>query len=463
MNYFAHLSNLDISIFIAVIAFTVLCLIIPILFKSKKNESVVDYMLMGRKLTLPIFVATLVATWYSQILGVTQIAFEKGVYNLVTQGVFWYLAALFFALFLVKNARSKNALTFPDLIKNVFGEKSAKLTSLIMLLNVLPVSSAIGIGIFLRGAFGFELNSAIMIGTALVGFYCVFGGFKSVVICDTIQFVLMYASIIMVAVISYQTFGGLEYLKANLPQTHFSPKANESYSTIFVWFFMAICWTLLSPIFYHRSLAAKDYKTAKYGIIISIVFWFICDIFTTLGGMYAKAHLGDAIPSEGYILYSLKILPEGFKGLFLASIICTVFSALDSALLIASSVLFHDLPKNSKAESKFYRLISMVLIVLITVVTSSFFGDSIESSMLTMQSIFMSVLLIPIVFGLLFRMSITDTQFVTLASTNLVISIAWTIFGMNEYINVFYIGSSINLLGITLFSYLAKSKLFSRV
>ena len=34
---------------------------------------------MGRKMTLPIFVATLVATWYGGIFGVTALTFEKGV------------------------------------------------------------------------------------------------------------------------------------------------------------------------------------------------------------------------------------------------------------------------------------------------------------------------------------------------------------------------------------------------
>ena len=47
---------------------------------------------MGRKLTLPLFIATLVATWYGGIFGVAQIAFENGIYNFVTQGFFWYIS-----------------------------------------------------------------------------------------------------------------------------------------------------------------------------------------------------------------------------------------------------------------------------------------------------------------------------------------------------------------------------------
>jgi len=46
-----------------------------------------------------LFVGTLVATWYGGIFGVTFIAFEKGLYNFLTQGVFWYIAYLIFACF----------------------------------------------------------------------------------------------------------------------------------------------------------------------------------------------------------------------------------------------------------------------------------------------------------------------------------------------------------------------------
>src|SRR6478736_1723160 len=61
---------------------------------DQEQESVVELLLMGRKLTLPIFVATLVATWYGGIFGVTALTFEKGIYNFLTQGVFWYLSYL---------------------------------------------------------------------------------------------------------------------------------------------------------------------------------------------------------------------------------------------------------------------------------------------------------------------------------------------------------------------------------
>ena len=47
---------------------------------------------MGRQLTLPLFVVTMVATWYGGIFAVNEITFNYGIFNFVTQGVFWYVA-----------------------------------------------------------------------------------------------------------------------------------------------------------------------------------------------------------------------------------------------------------------------------------------------------------------------------------------------------------------------------------
>ena len=68
---------------------------------DNEKENFLDILIMGRRLTLPMFVATLVATWYGGIFGVTEIAFKKGIYNFITQGAFWYVAYIIFAFFVI--------------------------------------------------------------------------------------------------------------------------------------------------------------------------------------------------------------------------------------------------------------------------------------------------------------------------------------------------------------------------
>ena len=104
-----YITPVDWIVFFLVLAATLASVLYGQSLKSqlteKEKNSPVELLLMGRKLTLPIFVATLVATWYGGIFGVTAQTFEKGIYNFLTQGVFWYLSYLLFAFFLVKKIR----------------------------------------------------------------------------------------------------------------------------------------------------------------------------------------------------------------------------------------------------------------------------------------------------------------------------------------------------------------------
>ena len=60
----------------------------------------VDYLVAGRRLTLPAFVATLVSTWYGGILGVGEYAWRHGLSNWLVFGVPYYLYAAVFAFLL---------------------------------------------------------------------------------------------------------------------------------------------------------------------------------------------------------------------------------------------------------------------------------------------------------------------------------------------------------------------------
>ena len=95
---------------------------------------------MGRQLTLPLFVATLVATWYGGIFGISEITFNYGIYNFVTQGIFWYAAYLIFAFFITDKIARYNSMTLPDLTGQMFGPKSAKVSAVFTFFYITPVA-----------------------------------------------------------------------------------------------------------------------------------------------------------------------------------------------------------------------------------------------------------------------------------------------------------------------------------
>ena len=137
INLAEILFPLDYFVFLAILALT-LVIIFWSYFRQRKIEkkdSFLDYMLMGRSLTLPLFTATLVATWYGGVFGVTEIAFESGLYNFLTQGIFWYITYLLFAFFLVKRIKAYEAVTLPELAGKMFGPKARSIAALFNFFN----------------------------------------------------------------------------------------------------------------------------------------------------------------------------------------------------------------------------------------------------------------------------------------------------------------------------------------
>ncbi len=326
----------------------------------KSDDSPAGYILMGRRLSLPLFVGTLVATWYGGIFGVTEIAFKQGVFNFFTQGVFWYITYILFAFFLVQRIRHEPVHTLPELVARKFGFRAGYLASVFNFFNVLPVAYVLSLGIFIRALSGWDLAPSIFLGIVFVGFYTGIGGFASVVYTDFLQFFLMYIGVALVLGFSITNFGGYNFLSDRLPAHYFSPQGGESLLSMFVWGLIALG-TLVDPNFYQRCLAAVDTKTAKRGILISTVMWVGFDICTTFGGMYAAALIPEAKPSEAYLTFAIQILPDGLRGFFVAGILATILSTIDSFAFIAANTISYDLLGKTRYRSNLWLWLVLIL------------------------------------------------------------------------------------------------------
>jgi SSS family solute:Na+ symporter len=232
--------------------------------QKKKKElspsdkvSAIELLLMGRRLTLPIFVATLVATWYGGIFGVTALTFKKGIYNFLTQGIFWYASYLIFAFFLVKRIRHYQVLTLPEIASKIFGPQAGRLTASLNFLNLLPLAYTISIGIFLRSLFGGTLFLNTVIGVSVVTLWSLWGGFRAVVFSDVVQFFFMILAVAMVVIFAWMQMGSPLELMEALPPSHLEWSGGETLTTILVWGFIALS-TLVEPNFYQRVLAADS-------------------------------------------------------------------------------------------------------------------------------------------------------------------------------------------------------------
>ncbi len=440
----SSLSPLDWLILIVTSGLTFIVIIYG--HRCKKDPSKTDYLLMGRQLTLPLFIATLTATWYGGIMGVTQIAFREGIYNFFTQGVFWYFTYIIFALVIVKKIRSYKVNTLPELVRKLYGNKSASLTAIFIFFKTLPISYAISIGLLIQLFIPVKLYVATSIGVGVVALYSATGGLRAIVYSNVVQFILMCIGLASVFIYSVCNFGGLNFLHAKLPAQHFEICGSKSISTTLVWLFIACSATFINPAFYQRCFAARSNKTASIGILISTCIWIIFDICTTFGAMYARALIPEADPTHAYITYGIQLLPNGLRGLFIASILATILSTLDSFLFITSNTLYYDV-QLFKNRSPY---LAVTITAIATIGLSFFFDGNIEKVWFLFKSYFSACLLVPILIGYFVRSSLHDNVFLM---SGLCSCMAMTICNFyNTTFDSFYVGCIVSSFTFLLYS-----------
>jgi SSS family solute:Na+ symporter len=151
---------------------------------------------------------------------------------------------------------------------------------------------------------------------------------------NVVEFVMMYAGFAVMVAVALPAVGGFSGLAARVPPLHLVPTGGHDAQYIAVWFFIAL-WTMVDPSFHQRSAAAKDERTARNGVLVSVAFWFMFDAMTVSTGMAARALLPDlAQPALAYPTLAVLILPDGLRGVFFVGLFATVMSTLTSMLML---------------------------------------------------------------------------------------------------------------------------------
>lgn len=373
------ISTLDIGIilayFVALIGLT--------FFRKTSDKSDLSYLLAGRSLTLPAFVATLVSTWYGGILGVGEFGYQYGISQWLVFGVPYYIFALAFAFLLVNKIRATSYLSLPEAITKEYGPFSGKIASSLIFLLTNPAPYVVMLALLFRYLLNDDSSYVLYaIGVTLFStMYVWFGGFSAVVRTDKLQFILMYLGFAVVVIVGLDKVGGIHTLWESLPDSHTSPTGEQPLFYIFVWFFIAL-WTFIDPGFHQRVSAAKTPKTARWGIFISVLCWILFDLLTlttSLIGFTLIKYLAN--PVMIYPELGALILPSGIRGLFFLGLLATIMSTLDSFLFISGQTIGRDgflkkMPaiKSTRIGMLISAFIAIVLSILFPSVITLWYG-----------------------------------------------------------------------------------------
>jgi solute:Na+ symporter, SSS family len=280
------------------------------------------------------------------------------------------------------------------------------------------------IGRLLSASLGIDV-SAIIIGVGLIIIVYTFsGGLWAVNITDFVQFVILIAVSIVIVILSLQLVGGFGELVSNIPPLTFSHVYNNVHYDSHYLVGMFIITTIgVAAGGAQRFYSVRDERSAKkVGRLAGVLFLSFPLIFG-IPPLVARVLWPDLSQVEFfadkfqpkdlvYMAVSLKVLPAGLIGVFIAALLAATMSALSSVYNLVSAIIARDMYKDAfkpeATENQIFRIgrsativMGLIVISLALIFVHSELG--IFNIMMAFFTLFNLPTAIPIAFGLLFK------------------------------------------------------------
>jgi len=322
------------------------------LWFARKHSDFDDFFLAGRSLTTPLLITTLISTYYGidVLFGDSQLGFTDGVVAWFGYARPTYAFFLIAAFLLAGKLREEDFKSLPDILEKYYGKKTRYMGAITSFLYSLPALSLYGFGMLGEVILGWEpyMGMLVLGGIALV--YTLTGGFWAVALTDSIQFLIMCVILALGFPFAMKFIGGFDQMTQLLEPSYF-----ETMGDLSIWLIIIYASTglsiLVEPTFYQRIFAAKSYKNVRNALIIGIFIWGSYDWIVTIIAMAAKTGVIQGIlpanvpPDAALLTVMVAALPAGALGLFMAGVLSTEMSTLDSYCLVAGGNVSYDIYK----------------------------------------------------------------------------------------------------------------------
>ena len=388
---------------------------------AKKNNSVDDFYLGGRKLgpfvTAMSAEASDMSSWL--LMGLPGVAYLTGLaeasWTAIGLAIGTYLNWLIVARRLRRDSAKLGAITIPDFFARRFGDKKHLLSciaAVVILIFFIPYTASgfKAIGTLFNSLFGVEYHTAMIVGGIVVVLYTVMGGFMAVSFTDLIQSIFMTIALIVIVCFGVQQAGGLDtvidnaralpgYL--NMTQGYDAASGTAaSFSTLSI--ISTLAWGLGyfgMPHILLRFMAIREEKelnqSRRIATIWVVISMFIAVCIGIIGYSVTAAgkvpFLATSAESETIIIKLADLMSQHcvllaiMAGIILSGILAATMSTADSQLLAAASSVSQNILqefghlKLSEKQSLFAARLTIICVSVVGVVLardpdSSVFG-----------------------------------------------------------------------------------------
>lgn len=359
-------------------------------YAFKRTSNLTDYMLGGRSLGPAVTALSAGASDMSGwlLMGLPGAIYASGLVESwiaigLTIGA--YLNWLLIAPRLRSYTQvSNDSITIPSYLENRLKDQSRLLRIasgiIILVFFTFYVSSGmVAGGKFFLSSFGLDYHVGLVIVSAVVIAYTLFGGFLAVSYTDFVQGLVMFLALLLVPIGGLVITGGLAETTVSIKEVN-PDLFNFIKGATVTGVISSIAWGLGyfgQPHIIVRFMAIKSVKETKSARRIGIG-WMIISLLgaiatALIGVAYFEQNKGAELvdPETVFIVLGQIIFHPFIAGIMLAAVLAAVMSTISSQLIVTSSALIEDLYKaiiKSNASDKHYVFLGRMAVLVVSLI-----------------------------------------------------------------------------------------------
>ena len=401
------------------------------LWAAKRVKNTADFAIAGRHLPLVMIVTTTFATWFGSetVLGIPAKFIGGGLNGIVEDpfgaGTCLILVGLFFAAKLYK----MTLLTISDYYRERYGRTVEVVCSLIIILSYLGWVSAqvtaLGLVFNLLSAGAISIPAGMLLGTASILAYTLFGGMWSVAVTDFVQMIILVIGLLVLAVFAGEQAGGADKVIALASSKELFRFLPEPSFQEIVFFIAAAITMMLGSIpqqdVFQRVMSANSEKAATRGPVIGgicyIAFAFVPMFLVTSALIIMPERTAELLqdnPQKVLPALVMERMPFFMQVVFFGALLSAIKSTA-SATLLAPSVTFTEniwrqfRPHSSdKQHLRTMRITTLIFSACVLAYAIYMQGTSIYELVSGAYQVPLVGAFVPLVFGLYWKRATTQ-------------------------------------------------------
>jgi SSS family solute:Na+ symporter len=369
-----RIPTLDLCI---IVAYIVAILLIGVLSANKSKVTGQVFFLAGRSLPWGVVGAALFASNISTIhlVGLTASGYNEG----LVWGNFEWMAAftlillsLIFAPFYFRSRVS----TLPEFLERRYSAASRSILAVMAIVAALFIHIGMSLyagAVVFQQFFGINVTLSILIVSAIVSIYTIFGGLRAVVVTETVNTVVLLLGAIIITVLALFALPahGIHTLSAfraavkpgQLSMLQTRSKVGLNWYAIFLGYpILGIWYWCTDQTIVQRVLGARTERDAQLGPLLAGFLKILPVFLLVLPGVIAYVLFRDLIGTAANqtlpVLIS-QLVPTGLRGLIAAAVLAALMSAVSAALNSSGTLVAVDIVKRLRPDISDRRLVNV--------------------------------------------------------------------------------------------------------